>query len=64
MIVPVVTINEKSPYEVKVVGQNDFLFYTCHGIKYNVGFFYEKIILRMTKFLGSSMIILIVCQQN
>ena len=44
MIVPVVTINEKSPYEVKVVGQNDFLFYTCHGIKYNVGFAFDNMV--------------------
>lgn len=36
--IPVVTINERSPYEVISVEQNSFLFKTQYGIKYNVGF--------------------------
>lgn len=47
MIVPVVTINEKSPYFVEEIEHNNFVFMTRYGIKYNVGFspdtmFYSK----------------------
>ena len=38
MIVPVVTINEKSPYHVEEIEHNNFVFITRYGIKYNVGF--------------------------
>ena len=36
--IPVVTINERSPYEVISDEQNSFLFKTQYGIRYNVGF--------------------------
>lgn len=36
--IPVVTINERSPYEVFSDEQNSFLFKTQYGIRYNVGF--------------------------
>lgn len=42
--IPVVTINEHSPYFVTSVEQNSFLFKTQYGINYNVGFSKDMIL--------------------
>lgn len=42
--IPVVTVNEHSPYQVSEVEHNSFMFITQYGIRYNVGFAKDTIL--------------------